>query len=85
MYFLVVIDRESVLVEIFRELCDVMFGVLSSPLHSERKNKMRPHWDLQNVSKSWLLFQFVVFLCGVHTLTCIPGPVHLWMSRRVCI
>ncbi len=46
---------------------------------------MCPHWVLQNVSKSWLPFKLVVFLVGEYTLTCIPGPVHLHMSRRTCM
>ncbi len=63
----------------------VMFGVLWSPLHSSRTNVMCPHWGLQNVSNCWLSFEFVVFLCGTYTLTCIPGTVHLRMSRRTSI
>jgi hypothetical protein len=59
-----------------------MFEALSSPLQSQQTKKIRPHWGLQNVSKSWLPFEFVVFLYGAHTRPCIPGDVYLRMSRR---
>jgi hypothetical protein len=83
-YFLVEIDRESVLPPIFRGLCDVWSTLKSAAFVTDECN-VSSLGSPERLKKLVTVQTRCVFFDGACTLICIPGPVYLHMSRRTCM